>query len=346
MANITGSVGAYQGSIGGLYLNTESTGGGGGVGTVTSVGPGNGIAVTPNPITGAGTVALASLAPNPFASVGNATNVAQITTDATGRVTNAVAVPITFPPVVAVTNVTAGTGLNVGAGPGGSITSTGTLNLSNVGTAGTYGNATTVPVLTTNAQGRVTGVVNTAITFPPSGTGTVTNVTAGTGLNVGAGPGGSFTTTGTLNLANTAVAAGSYGSGTQVATFTVDAQGRLTAAGNVTITGVGVSYTSIVTAGATTALTILSPSSVYFTGTSTQTVTLPTTATLTAGQSYKIVNNSTGNVLVQSFGSNTVTTLAGAVALVNRGGWGFFTCINTGVNTAAAWSYEAGSTAL
>lgn len=45
-----------------------------------------------------------------------------------------------------------------------------TLSLPNVGTAGTYGSATQVPVLTTDAQGRITGVVNTVITgAAPSG---------------------------------------------------------------------------------------------------------------------------------------------------------------------------------
>lgn len=61
----------------------------------------------------------------------------------------------------------------------------------------------------------------------------VSNVATGTGLT-----GGPITTTGTISIANTTVTAGNYGSATQVGTFTVNNQGQLTAASNVTIFGV------------------------------------------------------------------------------------------------------------
>jgi hypothetical protein len=53
--------------------------------------------------------------------------------------------------------------MGTGFTPGTIYTPGGTINMPNVGTAGTYGSATQVPVITTDAQGRVTTVVNTTI---------------------------------------------------------------------------------------------------------------------------------------------------------------------------------------
>jgi hypothetical protein len=91
-------------------------------------------------------------------------------------------------------------------------------------------------------------------TTPASG-GTVTSVAAGTGLSASPSP---ITTTGTISLADTAVTAASYGSATQVGAFTVDAQGRLTAASNTSIQIAESQVTNLVTdlagkAGLTTA---------------------------------------------------------------------------------------------
>lgn len=76
-----------------------------------------------------------------------------------------------------------------------------------------------------------------------SGVGQV--VQLGDTLNLLGGTGitgvGSATDTVTFNLDNTTVSAGSYGSSSAVATFTVDAQGRLTAAADTTIDGSAIS---------------------------------------------------------------------------------------------------------
>ena len=120
----------------------------------------------------------------------------------------------------------------------GNKTFSGTLVLGGSATADTKtaGNNSNSVATTAYVDNAVTGLSasllvagDTANTTVVVGTDTFT-ISGGTGLSSIA-----TTDTITINLDNTAVAAGSYGNATSVGTFTVDAQGRLTAASNTAI---------------------------------------------------------------------------------------------------------------
>ena len=78
--------------------------------------------------------------------------------------------------------------------------------------------------------------------------------------------------------------------------------------GNLTADNFIATKTSTATAAGTTTLTVDSTQIQEFTGSTTQTVLLPTTS-IVAGQRYTIVNNSSGAVTVQSSGANAVYTV-------------------------------------
>lgn len=90
-------------------------------------------------------------------------------------------------------------------------------------------------------------------------------------------------------------------------------------------------YTTTATAAALTTLTVASTFQQFFTGTTTQTVKMPVTSTLALGQSFLIVNNSTGVVTVESSGANTIQAMASGTTAI-------YTCILTSGTTAASWS--------
>lgn len=91
--------------------------------------------------------------------------------------------------------------------------------------------------------------------------------------------------------------------------LTLDANGNLTADAFIP------SATSTATAAGTTTLTVDSPEVQIFTGSTTQTVVLPTTS-IVAGQRYTVINQSSGAVTVQTSNATTIITLLSGQSVV------------------------------
>ncbi len=97
-------------------------------------------------------------------------------------------------------------------------------------------------------------------------------------------------------------------------------------------------FTTQATAAGTTVLTVASNSIQEFTGSTTQTVTMPVVSTLVAGQNYTIINSSSGVVTVNSSGGNLIQAMAAGTTLQLR-------CVLITGTTAASWSksYQIGT---
>ena len=179
--------------------------------------------------------------------------------------------------------------------------------------AASYGSTTAIPVLTVDAQGRITAASTAAISTSwtltgDSGSqvvngGDTVDIAGGTGLTTVA----SATDTLTINLDATAVSAGSYGSATAIPTFTVDAQGRLTAAGTASIS-------SDLTVGADSGsddVVRVGTDTLNFAGTSNETTTTVSNNTITVGLASSV--SGLTSVSATTLTDGTLSASSGAI---------------------------------
>lgn len=164
-----------------------------------------------------------------------------------------------------VANLTQGAGIAISGGTGETSTPTIALDSSGV-TPATYGSATKIPVIAIDTYGRITSAANVSVAGVTSFSATgntftiatadggsfsasiqqnsielgrdttgdyIKNVIPSTGITISGATG--ETRDATIALADTSVTPLTYGGADKVSVFTVDQQGRLTAASNVTI---------------------------------------------------------------------------------------------------------------
>ena len=123
---------------------------------------------------------------------------------------------------------------NVTAGTGGGLTSnTSGVFISDVtdaaNVAATHGNATTIPQLTVNSKGQITGVTEVTVVSPQAETltGDYAHSIAGTSGQITVTGGTGNKANAVLNLVATGVTAGIYGNATAIPRITVDTYGRI-----------------------------------------------------------------------------------------------------------------------
>lgn len=205
-----------------------------------------------------------------------------------------------------ITEVTTSGGLTGGGASGSVDVSIATLDPA---PTGTYGSSSAIPVITVNNKGQVTAVSTQSIStsFTVSD-GSATDVVNGGETLTFTGTSGITTAvtanTVTIDLADTAVTPSSYGSASAVSTFTVDQQGRLTAAGQTTI-AITSSQVTDLSSNAVTSISGTANEIEVSASTGSVTVGLPDNVTITGA--LTVTGDLTVNGTVTTINSTTIS---------------------------------------
>lgn len=250
------------------------------------------------------------------------------------------AVTLSLPQDIALGSTPTFAGLTLSSIPlGSSSGGTGINNGSNTLTLA--GSLATIGAFSSNFT--MTGATN--VTFPTSGTlATVSQVPTGAPLTktddtnvtltLGGSPATALVNAASLTLGWTGllgIARGGTGVGSVTTAPTATAFAGWDANSNLSANSLIPGFATTVTAAGNTILTVASKQVQEFTGSSTQTVTMPVASTLVAGQQYVIINNSSSNVTVNSSGGNAIQVMAANTTL-------YLDLVLASGTTAASWN--------